>query len=85
MEVSQDFQSTSKHTSGWLQMTITELTTYALVSFIVVSWCYFKWKNRHFEKIASKLEGPPSYPIIGTGLKCIGTHQRNTNNNNIKK
>ncbi|CAH1715439.1 unnamed protein product [Aphis gossypii] len=61
-------------------MTIIELTTYALVSFIVVLWCYFKWKNRHFEKIASKLEGPPSYPIIGTGLESIGTHQQFSDN-----
>ncbi|KAE9541566.1 hypothetical protein AGLY_003557 [Aphis glycines] len=35
---------------------------------------------KHFEKIASKLEGPPSYPIIGTGLECIGTHQQFSDN-----
>nr|DAD54391.1 TPA_exp: cytochrome P450 enzyme 8 [Aphis glycines] len=80
MEVSQDFQSTSKHSSGLLQMTITELTSYALVSFLVVLWCYFKWKNRDFEKIASKLKGPPSYPIIGSALASIGTHQQFSDN-----
>lgn len=85
MELSQDFPTTFKHSAGWLQMTITEFTTYTLVSFIVVLWCYFKWKHRHFEKVASKMKGPPSYPIIGTGLESIGTHQRKTNNNNIQK
>ncbi|KAF0752653.1 cytochrome P450 4C1-like isoform X1, partial [Aphis craccivora] len=76
MEVSQDSPAISRYSAGWLQMTIIEFTFYALFSFIVVLWCYFKWKNRHFEKVASKLKGPPSYPIIGTGLESIGTHQQ---------
>lgn len=79
MEVSQDSPSTD-----WLQMAITKMTAYVLVSSIMILWCYLKWKHRHFEKVASKLKGPPSYPIIGTGLECIGTHQRKTNNKNIQ-
>lgn len=54
MEVFQDFHSILRYSSGWLQMTITELATYAFVSFIIVLWYYFKWKHRHFEKIASE-------------------------------
>ncbi|XP_050054619.1 cytochrome P450 4C1-like isoform X2 [Aphis gossypii] len=76
MEVSQDFYGTSKHSAGGLQITITEWTVYVVLSFIVVLWCYFKWKQRPFEKVASKMTGPPSYPIIGFLLEILGTPQQ---------
>jgi len=72
-EVSQDFSGTSKYSAGGLQMTITEWTVYAVLSFIVVLWCYFKWKQRPFEKVALKMTGPQSYPIIGFLLEIMGT------------
>ncbi|KAF0760023.1 cytochrome P450 4C1-like [Aphis craccivora] len=76
MEVSQEFPATSKHATGGLRMTSTELTAYAVISFIVVLWCHYKWNRRHFERVASKMTGPPSYPIIGSGLEFIGTPQQ---------
>jgi len=82
MEVSQEFPATSKHAAGGLRMTSTELTAYAVISFIVVLWCHYKWNRRHFERVASKMTGPPSYPIIGSGLEFIGTPQRKKNNTN---
>ncbi|KAF0747583.1 Uncharacterized protein FWK35_00018805, partial [Aphis craccivora] len=76
MDVSQEFSATSKHAAGRLRMTSTELTGYAVISFIVVLWCYFKWKQRPFERVASKMTGPPSYPIIGISLEVMGTPQQ---------
>jgi len=84
MEVSQDFPLASKHSAGGLRMTSSELTAYAVISFIVVLWCHYKWNRRHFEKLASRMTGPPSYPIIGAGLEFVGTPQRKANNNNYK-
>lgn len=79
MEVSQDFSLASKHSASGLRMTSTELTAYAVISFIVVLWCHYKWNRRHFEKLASKMTGPPAYPIIGAGLEFVGTPQRKAN------
>ncbi|KAF0750338.1 cytochrome P450 4C1-like [Aphis craccivora] len=76
MEVSQEFPVSTKHSAGGIRMTSTELTGYAVISFIVVLWCYFKWKQRPFERVASKMTGPPSYPIIGSGFEFIGTPQQ---------
>lgn len=76
MEMSQDFHSTSKHSVSGFRLTRQELTTYAVISFIVVLWCNYKWSRRHFEKLASKMTGPPAYPIIGAGLEFVGTPQR---------
>lgn len=76
MEMSQDFHSATKDSLGGIRMTRTELTTYAIISFLVVLWCNYKWNRRHFEKIASKMTGPPSYPIIGAGLQFVGTPER---------
>lgn len=76
MEMSQDFHSASKQSVGGFRLTRQELTTYAVISFIVVLWCNYKWSRRHFEKLASKMTGPPAYPIIGAGLQFVGTPQR---------
>ena len=84
MEVSQDFPMTSKHSVGGLRMSSTELTAYGVISFVVVLWCHYKWNRRHFERLASKMMGPPSYPIVGTGLEFVGTPQRKANINNSK-
>ncbi|XP_001951034.3 cytochrome P450 4C1 [Acyrthosiphon pisum] len=77
MEVSQDFPVSSlKHSAGGPRMTSTELTAYGVISFIVVLWCHYKWNRRHFERLASKMTGPPAYPIIGAGLEFVGTPQQ---------
>ncbi|XP_060860448.1 cytochrome P450 4C1-like [Metopolophium dirhodum] len=57
-------------------MIMNEIIIYLSVVIIVVFWCYFKWNNRHFEKLAARMPGPPSYPIIGTGYKFIGSQER---------
>jgi len=57
-----------------------EIIVYLNVVIIVVFWYYLKWNNRHFEKLAAKMPGPPKYPIIGTGYQFIGSPERNTNN-----
>lgn len=85
MEVSQDFPvSSPKYSTGGLRMTSTELTAYGIISFIVVLWCHYKWNRRHFERLASKLTGPPAYPIIGAGLEFVGTPQRKSKDSNYK-
>jgi len=85
MEVSPDFPvSSSKHSAGGLRMTSTELTAYGVISFIVVLWCHYKWNRRHFERVASKMTGPPAYPIIGAGLEFVGTPQRKSNDKNSR-
>jgi len=65
-------------------MTITELILYAVISFIVILWCYFKWKQRPFERVALKMTGPPAYPIVGFVLELMGTPERKKYNNNSK-
>jgi len=58
-----------------------ELVAYIIIAVLMVIWCYYKWKNRHFEKLAARMPGPPAYPIIGTGYQFIGSSERNENNN----
>jgi len=57
-----------------------EIIAYLNAVIIVVLWCYFKWNNRHFEKLAARMPGPPRYPIIGTANQFIGSPERNKNN-----
>ncbi|XP_016656341.1 cytochrome P450 4C1 [Acyrthosiphon pisum] len=49
-----------------------EIIVYIIVVIFVVMWCYFKWHNRPFEKLAARMPGPPAYPFIGTLYGCIG-------------
>ncbi|XP_029344292.1 cytochrome P450 4C1-like isoform X2 [Acyrthosiphon pisum] len=49
-----------------------EIIVYIIVIIFVVTWCYFKWHNRPFEKLASRMPGPPAYPFIGTLYQFIG-------------
>jgi len=84
MVMSQDFSVTSKHSAGGLRMTSIEFTAYTAICFIVVLWCHYKWNRRHFERVALKMTGLSSYPIIGSGFEFIGTPQRKKNNNNSK-
>jgi len=57
-----------------------EIIVYLNVIIIVVLWYYIKLKNRHFEKLAAIMPGPPSYPIVGIGLQFIGSQESNENN-----
>lgn len=70
-----NFKSTSVFKLG-----NSELIAYALISFIVVLWCNFKWNRRHFDRLAIKMPGPPAYPIVGNGLHFVGTPQRKKKN-----
>ncbi|XP_015366846.1 PREDICTED: cytochrome P450 4g15-like [Diuraphis noxia] len=53
-----------------------ELIVYMIIVVLVVIWCYHKWQNRHFEKLAVRMPGPPAYPIIGTGYQFIGSSEQ---------
>jgi len=61
-----------------------ELVVYMFIVVLVVTWCYYKWQNRRFVKLAARMTGPPAYPIIGTGYQFIGSSERNGNNNVLK-
>ncbi|XP_060860449.1 cytochrome P450 4C1-like [Metopolophium dirhodum] len=49
-----------------------EIIVYIIVVIFVVMWCYFKWRNRHFEKLEARMPGLPAYPFIGTAYQFIG-------------
>jgi len=61
-----------------------EIIASIIVVVLVMVWCYFKWQNRHFEKLAASMPGPPAYPIIGSGYQFIGSSERNENNTFLK-
>jgi cytochrome P450 family 4 len=52
-----------------------EIIASIIVVVLVMVWCYFKWQNRHFEKLAASMPGPPAYPIIGSGYQFIGSSE----------
>lgn len=56
-----------------------DIIFYLNVVILVVLCYYFKWKNRHFQKLAARMPGPLSYPIIGIGYQFLGSSESNTN------
>lgn len=76
MEMSEDFHSGPKNSAGGFRLSRSELIAYAIISFLVVLWCHLKWNRRHYERLAAKMTGPPSYPIVGSGLEFVGTPQQ---------
>lgn len=67
---------TAVQSNSGFRLTRSELIIYVVFAFLVVLWCHFKWNIRRYEKIAAKMPGPPSYPIIGSGLEFIGSNER---------
>lgn len=58
------------------QLTIFNSIAVSGIVFFVVLLGYDKWSRRPFEKLAAKLRGLPSYPIIGSGLVFLGSPER---------
>eukprot|EP00102_Acyrthosiphon_pisum_P012638 XP_008181891.1 PREDICTED: cytochrome P450 4V2-like [Acyrthosiphon pisum] len=52
-----------------------EIIAYIIGIVLVMVWCYFKWQNRRFEKLAAIMPGPPAYPIIGIGYTFFGSSE----------
>ena len=52
-----------------------------MIAFIVILivllcvWLNFIWKQRKYYALASKLQGPPAFPLIGSTLSFIGSGQ----------
>jgi cytochrome P450 family 4 len=57
-------------------VSIFQFISYGAISLVIALWSYYKWNRRDINRFAAKLKGPPSYPIIGSGLECLGTPQR---------
>lgn len=53
-----------------------EIISSVIFFWIMVLWCYHKWSNRRIHRFASKLKGPPAYPLIGSLLEFTGNKQR---------
>ncbi|XP_022176867.1 cytochrome P450 4C1-like [Myzus persicae] len=53
-----------------------DIIFYLNVVILVVLCYYFKWKNRHFQKLAARMPGPLSYPIIGIGYQFLGSSEK---------
>ncbi|XP_050545279.1 cytochrome P450 4C1-like [Daktulosphaira vitifoliae] len=63
------------NTLGEFWQTKVELVGYIIVIFLVIIWCRIKWNRRFIDRFAAKIPGPPSYPLIGSGLEFIGRSQ----------
>jgi len=75
------FRSIQSASEIEIEIKMIEIIYYLIVVILVVLWCYFKWNNRHVEKLAARMPGPPKYPFIGTGYQFIGlTSERKQNN-----
>ncbi|XP_050545260.1 cytochrome P450 4C1-like isoform X3 [Daktulosphaira vitifoliae] len=64
--------------SNW--QTKTEMVSYVTILLLVIIWCRIKWNRRFIDRFAAKIPGPPSYPIIGSGLEFVGTSHDVMNN-----
>lgn len=47
------------------------------VSVFLVMLAQYHWKRRRMYRMAAKIPGPPSYPIVGSGLMFIGSTESN--------
>ncbi|VVC39214.1 Cytochrome P450, E-class, group I,Cytochrome P450,Cytochrome P450, conserved site [Cinara cedri] len=54
------------------QVTGSDLIVNVVIFSLIISWCVYIWNRRHYEKLASKIPGPPAYPIVGSMLQFIG-------------
>ena len=63
-----------------LELKMIEIIVYPIVVIVVLMWCYFKWINRRFEKLADIIPGPRAYPFIGSGHQFLGSSESNENN-----
>ncbi|XP_050545258.1 cytochrome P450 4C1-like isoform X1 [Daktulosphaira vitifoliae] len=55
--------------------TKSELVSYAIILLLLIIWFRIKWNRRFIDRFAAKIPGPPSYPLIGSGLEFVGTSQ----------
>lgn len=67
--------NTTDFTSGFQLTIFNSIVVVGIVLFVVL-FAYDKWSRRPYEKLAAKLQGPPSYPIVGTGLEFLGSPER---------
>lgn len=55
------------------RLTPTEVALYVAITLVLVLLLKIKLNSLRYEKFASKISGPPAYPIIGSLLQFIGT------------
>lgn len=67
------------------KLTMIEIIAYIIIVIVMVMWCYIKWHNRPFEKLAAIMPGPPAYPIVGTAYQFIGLTPERKKNNKLPK